>query len=69
MNRQSFSVTKGWNMPAGGNETERDMDADLEDWGHRLQRETVPERLQDLAAQLRKVLLQRQLTNRKGPDH
>lgn len=46
-------------MPAPCHEAEPTMETDLKDWGRKLQQESVPERLQVLAAQLRDVLLQR----------
>ena len=37
----------------------RDMDNDLKEWGRLMEREAVPDRLRDLARQLRDALAQR----------
>lgn len=55
-------------MPAQERDAEPIMDADLEDWGRRIQQEAVPERLRVLAAQLREALSQRRAAGRDRLD-
>ncbi|WP_347138401.1 hypothetical protein [Paracoccus sp. SSK6] len=39
-------------------EQDKDMDAELRNWGRQVEREAVPDRLLDLAFQLRQALVQ-----------